>query len=372
MRETLDQGIVQVVKLRSGASWLLAAFLLLAALFLVFRGARKDGPVREEGRTDSTGTFQRNQPESRDNFRPATQPERSHARHTAAPDLAAIVARAMKGNSPRLSRGDVEEFLAKRDRDSASLLLAFRETDDQAYLREALERFPEDPEVVVAALLTVLEFENRPELIDRLKSLDSDNALGNYIAASEAFAAGIDEAALMELAEASAKDFESFRNSIWQTNEEAWISAGYPEQEAKLHAAFGGTNPGMSTLMRLLHPMKELAARAAEEGDAATVDGMIRAQQGIARHMEAGGLVIDVLAAIAFERAALLATEGHDARERLAELETRKQQVLDDNKRVVALLSEGGAREADIGTWLDQVRQSGDVHANEWLLERYR
>src|SRR6185437_7654844 len=72
-----------------------------------------------------------------------------------------------KSNVPRLPREKVEEYLARRHRDVASLLAAFHALQDTNYLREAATNFPNDPQVQ----WTILAQDAFPQ--DRRKWLDA-------------------------------------------------------------------------------------------------------------------------------------------------------------------------------------------------------
>src|SRR5471030_2060891 len=54
--------------------------------------------------------------------------------------------------APKLSREQVEAWLAKYNRNAMSLLAAFRSSGDTNYLNEAATNFPNDPRVELAVL----------------------------------------------------------------------------------------------------------------------------------------------------------------------------------------------------------------------------
>lgn len=113
---------------------------------------------------------------------------------------------------PKLTAEQVEAYLRENHRDAASLLAAARASGDKTYLREAMEKYPNDPRVAFDAYFLAgprdsdkLASAESRNWLDAFKQSDPDNALPNYLAAGDDFRAGQTALALQELQAASGK-----------------------------------------------------------------------------------------------------------------------------------------------------------------------
>ena len=64
------------------------------------------------------------------------------------------------GKPPKLSRAQVEAYVAENRRSAESLLAAFRLTHDRALLQEAAEKYPNDPRVHYAGWFSAYRSES--------------------------------------------------------------------------------------------------------------------------------------------------------------------------------------------------------------------
>lgn len=136
-----------------------------------------------------------------------------------------------------LTPAEVESFLKKRQRDGASLIAAFTALGDLRYLREAVDRAPELPEVALAAL-AVGGFGADADWIQRLRDADPDNALVHFLGALEAFRRQDGKEALgaLQLAQ-TLPELDDYRGSRMRLIEEAALDAGYSSEKASALAA---------------------------------------------------------------------------------------------------------------------------------------
>jgi hypothetical protein len=105
-----------------------------------------------------------------------------------------LIARLLKGEElPKLSPEQVQSYLEKNHRSVESLLAAFHATDDPAYLREAMERYPADPRLDYVAWRRSQSPEERRQWLDAFKQSAPDNALANYLSARDYFKSGQNE-----------------------------------------------------------------------------------------------------------------------------------------------------------------------------------
>ena len=150
-----------------------------------------------------------------------------------------LMARLLKGETPKLTRERIESYLKENRRSAASLLAIFRATGDSALLREA-EKYPHDPQVNFAAVFDKdASPEERRQRLDAFKQSAPDNALANYLSALDYFKSGQTDQAVQELSAAFGKQgFQDYSWDFVQNAEEAWRAAGYTEAETKMVATW--------------------------------------------------------------------------------------------------------------------------------------
>jgi hypothetical protein len=113
-----------------------------------------------------------------------------------------------------LTAGQVESYLKENQRSAASLLAAFRTTGEQALLEEAMQKFPNDPQVAFeAAFKKDGSPEEQRQWFDALKQSAPQNALGYYLSALNYFKSGQPDQAVQDLISASSN--RNFRITPW-------------------------------------------------------------------------------------------------------------------------------------------------------------
>ena len=96
-----------------------------------------------------------------------------------------------KDKQPKLTTGQVEPYLKANGRNAASLLASFRTTGDAALLAEAMQKFPNDPQVAFeAAFKKEGSPEARLQWLEAFKKSDPENSLPHYLSALDYFKAG--------------------------------------------------------------------------------------------------------------------------------------------------------------------------------------
>src|SRR6185437_1167175 len=107
-------------------------------------------------------------------------------------------------------------------------------------LREAMGKFPQDPqvafEVVTSPWLTADE--KRPWL-KTFEQTAPENSLANYLLAMDDLKSGQTEEAMRELANAAGKHFDDYTQSRIQDDVDAYLSAGYSMVEAQTISSGG-------------------------------------------------------------------------------------------------------------------------------------
>src|SRR5262249_5980668 len=138
----------------------------------------------------------------------------------------------------KLTAAQVEPFLKAHQRSAASLLAAFRTTDNPALLEEAMLKYPQDPQVAFEATIRKdIPPAERTQWLDALKQSAPENALPDYLSALDHLKAGQTAQALEELASASGKEqFQDYSVHRAQDDEEPYLTAGRSAGDAKLAA----------------------------------------------------------------------------------------------------------------------------------------
>src|SRR5205814_8096048 len=108
-------------------------------------------------------------------------------------------------------------------------------TENAALLAEAIQKFPNDPQVAFeAAFKKDSSPEERLQWLNALKKSDPENSLPDYLSAPDYFKAGQTDQAVRELISASGKkQFHDYTLDRVQDDEEAYLAAGYSAAEAK-------------------------------------------------------------------------------------------------------------------------------------------
>jgi hypothetical protein len=219
-------------------------------------------------------------------------------------------ARLMNGEFPRVSAEQVEAYLQSHRRSAESLLGAFAATGDRAFLREALEKNPNDPRLNFTAYFQgdawVAERSaeghdrNHPASAERRQLLDAmakaapDNALANYLLALDCFKAGQSDQAVEQLAAASHKTkFQDYSLDYIQDAEEAYRAAGWSEAQAKGVAGAQLPLPHLAELRETGYKLVELATLYRQAGDDASAQAAEQIGLGLGQRLsEAGQLTI--------------------------------------------------------------------------------
>ena len=142
----------------------------------------------------------------------------------------------------RITAEQAEAYVRENHRNLVSLLSASRTSGEKGYLREAMQRFPNDPRVAFDAYFfsggprdnSQPATPERRQWLENFKQSDPNNPLPNYLAARDDFRAGRTDLALQELQAASGKTaFDDYLLDSLQSTEEAYRSAGLSEADAK-------------------------------------------------------------------------------------------------------------------------------------------
>ncbi|HEX4350465.1 MAG TPA: sigma-70 family RNA polymerase sigma factor [Verrucomicrobiae bacterium] len=310
--------------------------------------------------------------------------------HVAAPvasppsdDLQAtnLMTRLLKGEVPKLTREQIEDYLKANHRNAASLLAMFRATGDSALLREALEKYPNDPRVDFAAVLdkdaTPAELRQR---LDEFKQSAPDNALANYLSALNYFKSNQTALVVQDLNVAYGKSgFDDYSWDFVQNAEEAWRSAGYSEAETQMIGTWQLSLPHLAELKDLNQQIVNLANSYGQSGDVASSQTALQMDVSLGQQMAGSSTdpLINQLVGLAIERNALSAMDpnspygnsGLTVKDELAQLTQQTVTIHDAAKQVEAL--QETMTPQDWINYNERTKTFGEMNAIQWLLTKY-
>lgn len=297
--------------------------------------------------------------------KPATDP-----RHTR--DFQALVRQLNQGKTPELTPQEIDNFLESRYRSAGSLLAAFRLSKDNAFLREAMEKFPHDPQVLLASLEI---FQNDPtkrlEILESLKRSDPDNSLADCLAARVLFDLGKNDEALAALAQSSGKPLRDYMILSCQDVEEAYLAAGFSPLDAKMTALFMGSKREIIQMRNVADGMKKQRAIDQSAGNDAAVQSSRDIQLEMAAQLLQGCFLVDSLVAMVLEKGVLKEIDSPEARARIEEMTQQKKSLVETSKRVSTLMENPSLPESDWLLYFDRAKLFGEKAANDWMLGKY-
>jgi hypothetical protein len=217
-----------------------------------------------------------------------------------------------------LTLAQVQPFLEANNRNSKSLLAAFRTTGELSLLKEAAQKYPADPQVAleVAIRMGATPAERLPWL-DVLGQASADNSLPDYLAAAAHFQSGDQAAAVRALIAASGKTgYQDYLPERTQGNEEAYLAAGATIGDAKLFSSIGPAEPHLVTLKELGRDMLGLANAYQQAGDSSSRESALQIAVDLGQRLSdpsAGRNLLHQTVGICIERAALQAMAPESA-----------------------------------------------------------
>jgi RNA polymerase sigma factor (sigma-70 family) len=284
--------------------------------------------------------------------------------------------------SPKITLEQAEVYLKANGRNAASLLAAFRTTDDPQLLEEAKQKYPDDPQVAFeAAFQKDATPEQRRNWLDTLKRSAPDNALGNYLSAQEYFKSGQTDRAVEELVAASGKThFQDYTQERIQDDEEAYLASGYTVAEAKTVSSMQLMLPQLAQMKQLCLSTVEMANSYRQAGDEASAQSSLQMAVNIGRRYgndAPGEPIINQLVGIAVQKAAFskmdpsspYGSDGQTVQDQLDQLEKQRTDLSHMNRKVESLLPL--MSEQDWISYKDRWRVFGEGAAIRWVLGKY-
>jgi RNA polymerase sigma factor (sigma-70 family) len=224
----------------------------------------------------------------------------------------------LTNKTSKLTVAQVESYLDANRRSAASLLAAFRTTEDVTLLQEAMRTYPNDPQVgFEAAISKEAAPADRRQWLDRFKQSAPENALANYLSALDHFKAGLTDQAVQDLIAATGKpQFQDYSLDRVQADEEAYRAAGYPVADAKVVATSHLRLPQLAHVRDLGRSIIDLANSYQQAGDEVSRQAALQMAVDLGRRYSgaaAGEMLIAQLVGINVERTALASMDPNGA-----------------------------------------------------------
>jgi len=286
-----------------------------------------------------------------------------------------------EGGVSRLSAAQIQHYLDENHRSASSLLAAYRTSGDLAWLHEAMEKHPGDPEVAFeAALNQDISTAERRDSLDAFKRAAPENPMANYLSALDYFKSGQTDQAVQELIAASGRQgFADYTLERIQADEEAYRAAGYSEGDAKMAATWGVDLPQLAQMKSLAQNMVELAASYQRAGDADSAQAVSQMTIGLGQQMDAAPgswtPLISRMVGIAVERMALSSMDPSSAYGD-GTVQDELDQLMQRRESLTALVTQTTPFQQQMTAedWLNYNERTlsfGEENAIAWLLNKY-
>ncbi len=261
----------------------------------------------------------------------------------------------------------LDSHLAQQQRSAQSLLAAYQISGDIALLREAAERFPDEPSVQLEMAMKGESPEERRKALDALRASDPENALADCLAALQHLKEDDLESAFKDLTTAAGKpEWDSYDDSKIQGAEDAYLAAGSSPAEAKVAAVFGLPLGHVVSLNGLSSQLSELQNHYAQSGDAEAAESVRQMGQQLGKRMQAGVTnFISEMTGMAIEQRF---SDPATSAGRIAEMRQRLDEIRELSSNVEPRLSNISDTEAILYT--ERIKYEGEEAATNWLLNR--
>ncbi|HEY1789766.1 MAG TPA: sigma-70 family RNA polymerase sigma factor [Verrucomicrobiae bacterium] len=286
----------------------------------------------------------------------------------------------LQGN-PRLTREQVESYLGKNGRTAANLLAGFRTSGDPALLQEAMQKYPNDPQVDFEAIFFGnLSPQDQRQWLNTFENSDPNNALPYYLSALNYFNAGQIDQGVQELAASSNKSFQDYTTDRMEDDEEAFLGAGYSPMNADALSLYSLWLPQLGQFKELGSDLVQLGQTYSKAGDQASAQSAFEAAANLGQYYAdsyPGETIISQLVGTIIEQKALQAMDpnapyGNDGQtvqdvlNQMAQERTTLQQLGHQTDTLMPLLSN-----PDNVTYYNRFIMFGEENAAQWMVNKY-
>ena len=286
-----------------------------------------------------------------------------------------------KNGAPKLTAAQVEAFLKANRTNAASLLAAYRTGSDPALLKEAMEKFPNDPQVAFeAALSENLSSAEQRQWLNTFEQVAPDNALANYMSAFNYFNAGQIDQGIEDLNAASGKQLDQYTLDRAEADEEAYLSAGYSPAEAeRISDAFLEVGQ-LPQIKQLGVSLVDLANAYGQSGDQASAQATYQMAINLGQQFGSGSsdpMLINQLVGLAIEKIAFSAMDpsspygnnGQTVQDQLTQINQYRASITQLVNQATPLLP--SLSDQDILSYENIRRVSGEIAALQWVANKY-
>jgi hypothetical protein len=279
----------------------------------------------------------------------------------------------------KLTLAQIAPYLQANGRSAASLLAAYRTTQDPTLLAEAMKKYPKDPQVDFAAANRLdIPAKERRQWLDAFKQSAPDNLLANYLSALDHLKGGQVAQGVEDLAAASRKaQFLDYSRDSIQADEQAYLAAGYPPGEAGMLANTFLAEPQLVSVKELGKQLVDLAASYQRAGDESSRVAALQMAVEMGKRLSdpsAGETLLRQTVGISIERTALSAMDpagsygpaGRTVQQRIDELLQQKEAIHALTKQADPLWKT--LSDQDWADYHTQLAASGEEMAIRWLV----
>jgi hypothetical protein len=268
---------------------------------------------------------------------------------------------------------EVDRILDESGRSAGNLIAAQAILGDYLYLREAAEKEPDNPEVHYWILANRVVPEERREYLKKFKESDPDNALGNYLAAEEAFRSQDIEGGIAELRAAAEKGYRDYSDNLQDDVRQLYAASGKFDDEAIRNGSSRATamphvDQIQSLSQRLIEGYQRLQADERPEEAAELVElgiGMLETVAG-----NSGADAIGSRTMMLFMQEQLLTAAGDPGGD-LDGLTAERERVARLGESVKQIFGHEGLLDAaQLDGYAERLHDQGEVGAAEWLVEQ--
>jgi len=287
--------------------------------------------------------------------------------------------------APKLTADQIEAYLKANQRNAVSLLAACRNTGDSALLREAMQKYPNDPQVAFAAALDKdLAPQEQRQWLDAFEKLAPDNALANYLSANNYFNSGQTDQAVQELLAAASKaQLQDYAVDDIQNVKEAYFAAGYSDTDAEAIALMqqsgGLPNPNPMGLRQLADNMVNLANSYQQGGDMASAQATLQMVVNLGQeYLGLGektavtqiiGQNIEHVGLAAMDASSPYGNTGQTVQDQIASIAQQRDALMQLGQEFRGVQQMMTAQ--DWVNYTDRVMVFGQQAANQWIVSKY-
>src|ERR1017187_3174377 len=282
----------------------------------------------------------------------------------------------------KLTAEQVESYLKANRRNAASLLAAYRTTGNPALLEEAMQQYPNDPQVDFEAVFKKdASPDQRRQWLDAFKQSAPDNALANYLSALDYFKAGQTDQAVQELIAASDKpQFQDYSMNFVQNDEEAYLAAGYSEAEAAAMAHAGlEPFPQLQPLRQVGYDLVDLANSYRQVGDEESAQAALQMGLNLGQRFDDSTWqhLLENEVGIAIQRSVLGAMDPNSSYGSTGQTVQDYFDTIVRQQKAFGTLGEHAngllqtVSDQDVINYFNRVKLFGELPADQWLVNKY-